>query len=51
MGTVFSQAATAVTGTKAASVPRKRYGGLRRLGCCTMTSEGRLTGPRITWRQ
>ncbi|PRW50800.1 Hypersensitive-induced response [Chlorella sorokiniana] len=40
MGARLSTAATAASGTKAASSPRKRYRGLRKYRCYTATGEG-----------
>lgn len=40
MGQWMSTAATAASGTKAASSPRKRYKGLRKYRCYTATGEG-----------
>lgn len=39
MGTVLSTATIGITGTKAASIPRRRYGWLRRLRCVTTVGE------------
>lgn len=40
MGQWMSTTATAASGTKAASQPRKRYKGLRKYRCYTATGEG-----------